>query len=121
MSFSLARTYAKQDLIDEALDALEAAVREAGIEDLRLDLDDQGRVTLERSFDPTFMERLQRVRGTSRDKAAGLWRVRPRGLLGLIDLVESLSRPLCSSRGCALGSDLPPSRGHLDAHRLACE
>jgi hypothetical protein len=117
-SFDRAHTLAKQGYLDAALDALADAA--AGIDDLTLGLDDQERVTVERGFDPPFMARLQRLGGAFRDKHAGVWRVPARGLVGLVALIESMSRPHCSTLGCTLGDDHPPTQGHLDAHRTIC-
>lgn len=117
-AFDRAHTLAKEGYVEDALDALASAAGE--IADLRLGLDDQERVTVERGFDAPFMVGLQRLRGAFRDTEAGGWRVPPRGLVGLVALIESMSRPTCSPLACTLGDDSAPTQGHLDAHRKAC-
>jgi len=117
----LCRTLARQAYPDDAVDALARGARRAGLDDLAIDLDARGNATVERPYDPVFIERLRALTGVTRDKAAGHWRVPPRSLPGLADLVEALAGPTCSVLGCALGGEAPPSAPHRDAHVACCE
>lgn len=117
----LARMLLRQGLVAEALDALEALAEQSAVPGLVVDLDDEDRVTVEVGFDPLLAERLRRLPGAARDRAAGVWRVPRAGLAGLVDLLERLARPTCAAgQGCTLAGEAAPSSAHRDAHERAC-
>src|SRR5688500_6083958 len=107
----------RQGLVAEALDALEQLADLSAVPGLRVDQDDQDRITLEVPFDPLLVEALRRLPGAARDKDAGLWRVAHAGQLPLVGLLERVARPPCAPDvGCTLDDEAPPSCAHRDAH-----
>ncbi|MCO5171856.1 MAG: hypothetical protein M9894_36615 [Planctomycetes bacterium] len=116
----LARVLLRQGLVAEALDALEALAEASAVGGLTVDLDDEGRITVDAEFDAGLVDALRRV--ATRDRAAGVWRVGPARRAGLVDLLERLARPPCAPDvGCTLGDDAPPSTVHRVAHERTCE
>lgn len=120
-----ARTLARAGHPDGAADALDALLRavsgpagSALCARVRVDADDRGRLVVEAPFDPVLVDRLGHLPGARREE--GAWRVARSGQPALVDLLELLAAPPCSSEGCVLGEDAPPSAPHRDAHAAWC-